>query len=83
MEPAPVRGVSELEGRVLVREDDFFVAMLRFETIVVCLEGEGPTSVGGEVARLGAGQQARRPKDVPPFWPEGTSTVTLMIERTG
>jgi len=51
-------------GRVLVREDEFFfVAQLRFseqaaitehagerDAIVVCIEGEGFTSVAGETA---------------------------------
>jgi quercetin dioxygenase-like cupin family protein len=83
-------------GKVLVREDDFFVALLRFEpegtvhehpgendTIVVCLEGEGFTSVAGETAPISAGQQARWPKDVPHrLWTEGSPMVTLMVERT-
>jgi quercetin dioxygenase-like cupin family protein len=84
-----------VEGRVLVGEDDFFVAMLRFEpggtihehpgpndTIVICLEGEGLTSVAGETAPLRTGQQARWPKDVPHrLWTDDTTMVTLMIER--
>ena len=61
--PLPYDGCIGVEGKVLVREDDFFVAMLRFapdatihehagpnDTIVVCLEGEGLTSVAGETS---------------------------------
>jgi quercetin dioxygenase-like cupin family protein len=93
--PLPFDGCVGVEGKVLVREPDFFVAMLRFapggtihehpgpnDTIVVCLDGEGLTSVAGEVARLEAGQQARWPKDVPHrLWTEGTTMTTLMIEQ--
>ena len=94
--PLPYDGCVGVEGKVLAREDDFFVAMLRFapdatihehpgpnDTIVVCLEGEGLTSVAAETSRLEAGQQAGWPKDVPhPLWTEGTTMVTLMVERT-
>ena len=96
-EPLPYDGCLGVEGKVLVREDDFFVAMLRFEaqgtihehpgpndTIVVCLDGEGFTSVAGDVATLRAGEQARWPRDVPHrLWTDGSRMVTLMIERTG
>ena len=30
-EPLPMEGCTGVEGKVLIREDDFFVAMLRFE----------------------------------------------------
>jgi mannose-6-phosphate isomerase class I len=62
-------------GRVLVREEDFFVAQLRFsehaaitvhpgerDTIVVCIEGEGFTSVASETAELREGQQLAGPE---------------------
>ena len=58
-DPLPGDGVVGVVGRVLVHEDDFFVAQLRFtehatihehpgerDAIVVCVEGEGYTSVG-------------------------------------
>jgi quercetin dioxygenase-like cupin family protein len=81
-------------GRVLVREEDFFIAELRFaehasvhehpgerDTIVVCIEGEGFTSVGGVSAPLREEQQVRWPRDVPHrLWTEGTTMTTLMIE---
>ncbi len=94
--PLPFDGCVGVEAKVLVREEDFFVAMLRFapdgtihehpgpnETIVVCLEGEGLTSVADEVAPLRAGEQARWPRDVPHrLWTQGTTMTTLMVERT-
>jgi len=81
---------------VLVRNDDFFLAMLRFEpggtihehpgpsdTIVVCIEGEGWTSVAGERTQIRSGESVRWPKDVPHrLWTEGTRMRTLMLERT-
>ena len=94
--PLPYDGCIGVEGKVLVREDDFFVAMLRFaadgtihehagpnDTIVVCLEGEGLTSVARETSPLAAGQQARWPRDVRHrLWTEGATMTTLMVERT-
>jgi quercetin dioxygenase-like cupin family protein len=93
--PLPYDGCVGVEGKVLVREDDFFVAMLRFsenatihehpgpnDTIVVCLEGEGLTSVDDETSILRAGEQARWPKGVPHrLWTEGSTMLTLMVER--
>jgi quercetin dioxygenase-like cupin family protein len=96
-EPLPFDGCVGVEGRVLVRERDFFIATLRFgphatvhehpganDTIVVCLEGAGMTSVGGEVAVLREGQRAFWPAGVPHrLWTgEGTMTM-LMVERPG
>lgn len=62
-DPLPGEGVVGVTGRVLVREEMFFVAQLRFaerakihphageqDAIVVCIEGEGFTSVGDESA---------------------------------
>jgi quercetin dioxygenase-like cupin family protein len=82
-------------GRVLVREEEFFVAQLRFsehaaitehpgerDTIVVCIEGEGFTSVAGERAQLREGQQVRWPRDIPhSLWTESSTMTTLMIEH--
>lgn len=63
-DPLPFEGCVGVVGRVLIREEEFFVAQLRFlehatihehpgerDTIVVCLEGEGFTSVAGETLR--------------------------------
>jgi len=94
-DPLPGEGVVGVVGRVLVREDDFFVAQLRFaehatidphpgdrDTIVICIEGEGFTSVAGETATLHEGQQVRWPKGVVHgLWTEGSTMSTLMIEH--
>jgi quercetin dioxygenase-like cupin family protein len=93
----PGDGVVGVEGKVLVREDDFFVAMLRFsphatihehpganDTVVVCIEGEGFTSVGGETATLRDSERVFWPADVPHrLWTEETTMTTLMVERPG
>ena len=94
--PLPYEGCVGVEGKVLVREEDFFIAMLRFkpggtihehpgpnDTIVVCREGEGFSSVAGETAPISVGQQIRWPRDVPHrLWTEDSALVTLMVERT-
>ena len=94
-DPLPGDGVVGVVGRVLVREDDYFVAQLRFsehatihehpgenDTVVVCLDGEGLTSVGRRDRSFREGQQARWPKDVPHrLWTEGSTMTTLMVER--
>jgi quercetin dioxygenase-like cupin family protein len=93
--PLPYDGCIGVEGKVLVREEDFFVAMLRFpehatirehpgiaDTIVVCIDGSGFTSVGDETATLHAGQQARWPKGISHrLWTETSTMTTLMVER--
>jgi quercetin dioxygenase-like cupin family protein len=80
---------------VLVRNDDFSLAMLRFEplgtvhehagerdTVVVCIEGGGWTSVAGQQAQIRAGETVRWPKGIPHrLWTEGTEMRTLMLER--
>jgi quercetin dioxygenase-like cupin family protein len=71
-------GSVGVEGKVLVREADFFVAVLRFrphatidehpganDTLVVCLEGEGFTSVGDATARLRESERVFWPAKVP------------------
>ncbi len=74
-DPLPGEGVVGVVGRVLVSEADYFVAQLRFsehatihehpgenDTVVVCLDGEGFTSVGrrdGTAARRPAGSLAQ------------------------
>lgn len=93
----PGDGVVGVVGRVLLREDDVFVAQLRFaehatihehpgehDTLVVCIEGEGHTSVGDESAPLREGYQVRWPRGIPHrLWTEGSTMTTLMIERFG
>jgi quercetin dioxygenase-like cupin family protein len=94
--PLPYEGCVGVQGKVLVRVGDFFIAMLRFEptgtihehpgpndTIVVCLEGEGFTSVDGETAPIREGQNVFWPRDIPHrLWTEGSAMRTLMVERT-
>lgn len=93
---SPLPGGEGVDGKVLVREGDFFIAMLRFgahatihehpgeaDTIVVCIDGSGFTSVAGETASVREGQQARWPKGVPHrLWTEASTMVALMVERT-
>jgi quercetin dioxygenase-like cupin family protein len=94
-DPLPGDGVVGVVGRVLVRHDDFFVAQLRFiehatihqhagerDAVVVCIEGEGYTSVGDETVPLREGQQVRWPKGISHgLWTEGSTMSTLMIEH--
>jgi hypothetical protein len=94
-DPLPYDGCVGVVGRVLVREDDFFVAELRFgehakihehagenDTIVVCIAGEGFTSIAGEISPLREEQQVRWPKGVVHgLWTDGSTMATLMVER--
>jgi quercetin dioxygenase-like cupin family protein len=84
-----------VDGKVLVDEPDFFIAMLRFEpggtihehpgpsdTLVMCIEGSGWTSVAGERTQLHAGELVRWPRATPHrLWTERTGMTTLMYER--
>ena len=93
--PLPYEGCVGVEGKVLVREERVFVAMLRFEpggtihehpgpndTIVVCLEGEGFTSLGDDRAAIRGGEQVRWPKGVAHrLWTESSAMTTLMVEQ--
>ena len=95
-DPLPDDGCVGVVGRVLVREEELFVAELRFDehatinehpgerdTIVVCLAGEGFTSVGDAVTHLREEQQVRWPKGVAHrLWTVGTTMTTLMVEGT-
>jgi hypothetical protein len=95
--PLPGEGHVGVEGKVLVREADFFIAMLRFgrnatidehaganDTLVVCIDGAGFTSVAGEVAPLGESARAYWPAGVPHrLWTEDATMTTLMVERPG
>lgn len=80
---------------MLVRETDLLVAMLRFQrnativehpgpndTIVVCLEGAGFTSVGETTSPLREGERVIWPANVPHrLWTETEPMQTLMVER--
>ena len=88
-------GCRNVDGKVLVAETEVTVAMLRFSpdatieeheadhgTEVVCLEGNGFTSVDGLAAEIHTGESvhwpARRPHRL---WTEGSLMVTLMVEH--
>ncbi len=93
--PLPYEGCVGVDGRVLVREEHLLVAMLRFgenatihehpgdtDTIVVCIEGEGFTSVADGTSPIKEGERVRWPKGVPHrLWTSGSRMKTLMIER--
>ena len=78
-----------------MREWGFFIAMLRFQpdatidehpglndTVVMCVDGEGWTSVADAKVPIRAGELVRWPKDVRHrLWTEGTEMTTLMFER--
>ena len=95
-DPLPYEGCVGVVGRVLVREEELFVAELRFaehatvhehpgerDTIVVCLAGAGFTSVGDEMTQLREEQQIRWPKGTRHrLWTENTTMTTLMVEGT-
>jgi quercetin dioxygenase-like cupin family protein len=80
---------------VLVREWGFFIAMLRFDrnatihehpgandTVVMCIDGEGWTSVADARTQIRAGELVHWPKEVPHrLWTESTQMTTLMFER--
>jgi quercetin dioxygenase-like cupin family protein len=93
--PIPAEGATGVDSRALLHADGLFVAQLRFaehatihehpsanEIVALCLEGEGFTSVGDETAPIRAGEQAHWPPNVPHrLWTEGSTMLTLMIER--
>jgi len=82
-------------SRGLLRLDHLALAMLRFEphgTIhahhadfdieVICLEGEGFTSIGTEQAALRAGERVRWPASISHrLWTTENPMVTLMVEH--
>lgn len=92
----PYDGCVGVIGRVLVGDEGFGVAQPRFsehatihehpgetDTIVVCLEGEGFTSVADETVPLREGPQVRWPQGIPHrLWTEDSSMTTLMVDRT-
>ncbi len=83
-DPLPYDGCIGVVGRVLVREEDFSLrsSASRSTPIVVCLEGEGFTSVAGETAPFHEGEQVRWPKGIAHrLWTEDSTMTTLMVER--
>ena len=95
--PSPHDGTRNVEGKLLLRNARVSIAMLRFgpqatihehpapiDIDVICLEGRGVTSLDGEQAALGEGQQVRWPAGKSHrLWTEDDEMVTLMIEHIG
>lgn len=94
--PLPYEGCIHVMAKGLFKDGDkLSMAMLKFEengTIhehpadfvieVCCLEGEGFTSVGGEVSPIKAGERIQWPAGIPHrLWTENTTMITLMVER--
>jgi quercetin dioxygenase-like cupin family protein len=93
-EPVPMEGFVNVEGKVIVGDDDLVLALLRFgehgrinphaganNALVSCLEGSGFTSIDGETAELEAGQTVFWPAGVHhDLWTEGSTMTTLMYE---
>ena len=53
------------------------------DTVVVCLKGEGLTSVAGETALLREGPQVRWPQGIThQLWTEDSTMTLLRAERT-
>jgi quercetin dioxygenase-like cupin family protein len=92
----PFEGCVNVEGKVLLTLDQLSIALLRFgpgatihehaATIaidVVCLEGQGFTSVGGVIAPLEAGQRVHWPANVRHcLWTDSKPMQTMMVEHT-
>ncbi len=92
--PLPFAGCHGVESKGLLHSGQLSLALLSFSpygTIhehpadldidVICLEGEGLTSVSGEQAPLRAGEQVHWPACEPHrLWTEGQPMLTLMIE---
>ncbi len=93
-EPVPMEGFVNVEGRVIVGDDDLVLALLRFgehgtinphagpnNTLVSCIEGHGFTSVDGVTAELHAGHTVYWPGGVHHgLWTEDSTMTTLMYE---
>ena len=88
-------GCTNVEGKVLLIQPELILVMLRFQphgTIhehaadfdvdVICLEGEGYTSVDGQVATFKPGQMIRWPAlQRHRLWTDDSSMQTLMVEH--
>jgi quercetin dioxygenase-like cupin family protein len=93
--PLAYAGCHNVDSKGLLRLDHLSLAMLRFaphgtihehpagfDIDVICLEGEGFTSVGGEVAPLHAGERVHWPAGAPHrLWTEESTMITLMVEQ--
>lgn len=95
--PLPYEGCCNAAYKSLLQGEQVALAMLRFNhnaTIhehpadfdidVICLEGSGFTSVGGEQAAIHAGQRVHWPAGQPHrLWTTNNEMITLMVEHQG
>lgn len=93
----PRPGSHGVEGKVLLDSANLVLALLRFgpqSTIdehpapfpidVICLEGAGLFSVGGQAGRLRASERVQWPAHrAHRLWTEDVPMVTLMVEHRG
>lgn len=93
--PLAYEGCTNVAYKSLLKRDHIALAMLRFghnatihehaadiDIDVICLEGQGFTSVGGEQAAIRAGQRIQWPADQPHrLWTEESEMITLIVEH--
>jgi quercetin dioxygenase-like cupin family protein len=93
--PLPHEGCVQVEYKPLIKSKNVALALLRFgpngtihehpadiEIDVICLEGQGFTSVGGDWAAIQAGQRVHWPAGQPHrLWTEASEMITLMVEH--
>jgi quercetin dioxygenase-like cupin family protein len=95
--PVPRHGCHNVEARVLLKLPTLMVVQLRFaphgtidehsapwEIDVICLEGQGTTTVDGVAEPIRAGEAIRWPAaKLHRLFTEDTPMVTLMVEHIG
>ncbi len=95
-QPLPREGVVGVTARVLLNRDGIVIANLRFaagatidehaapmEIDVICLEGEGFTSIDGKTTRIRAGERVVWPAGINHrLWTDDSAMETLMVERS-
>jgi len=88
-------GCFGVQRRALLHRPDIDLTMLRFDELasidehsaplaieVICLDGQGFTSVGDREAPILAGQTVTWPAGLPHrLWTKTSGMVTLMVER--
>lgn len=94
-EPLPREDCQGVDHEMLVAEDGFALALLRFAPHtsidehpaawpidVYCLEGQSQASVGGQNVSICAGQRMRWPANIAHRrWTEDATMITLMVEN--
>lgn len=93
--PLPFEGCINVSAKSLLSLPHLSIAMLRFakegtihehpadmDVDVICLEGAGFTSVGGEQSAIKAGERVRWPAGQPHrLWTTDSEMITLMVEH--